>query len=42
MINEVVKDIMNRDPKDNINTFTSRITGEVVIRSFFGDMAKGL
>lgn len=42
MINEVVKDVMAKDPKDNLTKFTSKMTGEVVIRSFFGDMAKGL
>ncbi|CAK74504.1 unnamed protein product (macronuclear) [Paramecium tetraurelia] len=41
MINQVVEKVSKSDPKTNLNQFTSRITGEVVIHSFFGDLAKG-
>ncbi|CAD8099352.1 unnamed protein product [Paramecium sonneborni] len=41
MINQVIDKIAKDDPKNNLNEFTSRITGEVVIQSFFGDLAKG-
>jgi hypothetical protein len=39
MINEVVNKISDTDPKNNLNYFTSKITGEVVIQSFFGKLA---
>lgn len=42
MINEVVNRIADSDPKTNLNQFTSKITGEVVIHSFLGELAEGL
>ncbi|CAD8205743.1 unnamed protein product [Paramecium pentaurelia] len=42
MINQIVKERCILDPKTNSFDFISWITGEVVIHSFFGEIAKGL
>ncbi|CAK81416.1 unnamed protein product (macronuclear) [Paramecium tetraurelia] len=42
MMNQVVKEIVDKDPKTNLNEFMSKITGEIVIKSFFGELAEGL
>ncbi|CAD8174942.1 unnamed protein product [Paramecium octaurelia] len=42
MMNQVVKHIVDKDPKTNLNEFMSKITGEIVIKSFFGELAEGL
>ncbi|CAD8199300.1 unnamed protein product [Paramecium octaurelia] len=42
MINQTVKERCILDPKTNSFDFISWITGEVVIQSFFGEIAKGL
>ncbi|CAD8071021.1 unnamed protein product [Paramecium primaurelia] len=41
MMNLVVEDIVQKDSKKNLNEFISRMTGEIVIKSFFGDLAEG-
>ncbi|CAD8068856.1 unnamed protein product [Paramecium primaurelia] len=42
MMNKVVQSIAEKDDKKNLNDFMARITGEVVIKSFFGELAEGL
>jgi len=42
MMNQVVKAVALTDQKENLNRFMSRITGDVVIKSFFGELANGL
>ncbi|CAD8068225.1 unnamed protein product [Paramecium primaurelia] len=41
MINQVIEKVSKDDKKTNLNEFTSRITGEVVIHSFFGELTNG-
>ncbi|CAD8091771.1 unnamed protein product [Paramecium sonneborni] len=41
MMNQVVQQIAEKDNKSHLNDFMSRITGEIVIKSFFGELAEG-
>ncbi|CAK77008.1 unnamed protein product (macronuclear) [Paramecium tetraurelia] len=41
MMNQVVEDIAEKDDKTNLNDFMSRITGEIVVKGFFGKLAEG-
>ncbi|CAD8122213.1 unnamed protein product [Paramecium sonneborni] len=41
MMNQVIEDIALKDSKTNLSQFLSKITGEIVINSFFGELAQG-